>query len=148
VGGGAVPLSVGGARSPSNTTLLGRGLPQYQMASWYIQSFGHNTPTLETDRTMVPQRRVNRYLWWLPKLVSWSLTSLFSTNMAISETKWLPKNYWLLRECSFWDGVWIRELYTHQSWRACDCCSGRRSWRARREKSSAELADDKSVVKY
>jgi len=29
---------------------LGRGLPPYQMASWSIQLFGHNTPTLQTDR--------------------------------------------------------------------------------------------------
>ena len=29
---------------------LGQGLPPYQVASWSIQSFGHNTPTLQTDR--------------------------------------------------------------------------------------------------
>ena len=29
---------------------LGRGLPPYQVASWSIQPFGHNTPTLQTDR--------------------------------------------------------------------------------------------------
>jgi len=29
---------------------LGRGLPPYQMASWSIQLFGHNTPMLQTDR--------------------------------------------------------------------------------------------------
>jgi len=28
---------------------LGRGLPPYQVASWSIQPFGHNTPTLQTD---------------------------------------------------------------------------------------------------
>jgi len=30
---------------------LGRGLPLYQVASWSIQLFGRNTPTLQTDRT-------------------------------------------------------------------------------------------------
>jgi len=28
----------------------GRGPPPYQVASWSIQPFGHNTPTLQTDR--------------------------------------------------------------------------------------------------
>ena len=29
---------------------LGRGLPPYQVVSWSIQPFGHNTPMLQTDR--------------------------------------------------------------------------------------------------
>ena len=29
---------------------LGRGLPPYHVASWSIQPFGHNTPTLQTDK--------------------------------------------------------------------------------------------------
>jgi len=29
---------------------LGQGLPLYQVASWSTQPFGHNTPTLQTDR--------------------------------------------------------------------------------------------------
>jgi len=29
----------------------GRGLPPYQVTSWCIQPFGHNIPTLQTDRT-------------------------------------------------------------------------------------------------
>jgi len=29
---------------------LGRGLPAFQVSSWSIQPFGHNTPTLQTDR--------------------------------------------------------------------------------------------------
>jgi len=29
---------------------LGRGLPPYQVASWSIQLFGHNTPMLHTDK--------------------------------------------------------------------------------------------------
>jgi len=29
----------------------GRGLPACQVSSWSIQPFGHNTPTLQTDRT-------------------------------------------------------------------------------------------------
>jgi len=53
-GGAAVPLSVGELGSHLTQCHLGRGLPPYQMASWSIQSFGHNTPTLQTDRTMVP----------------------------------------------------------------------------------------------
>jgi len=51
VGGSAVPLSVRGAGSPSNTMWLGQGLPPYQVVSWSIQPFGHNTPTSKTDRT-------------------------------------------------------------------------------------------------
>jgi len=31
----------------------GRGLPPCQVSSWYIQPFGHNIPTLQTDRTTV-----------------------------------------------------------------------------------------------
>jgi len=30
---------------------LGQGLPPYQVVSWSIQPFGHNTPMLQTDRT-------------------------------------------------------------------------------------------------
>ena len=40
--GAAVPLSVEGAGSPSNTMSLGRGLLPYHVASWSIQLFGHN----------------------------------------------------------------------------------------------------------
>ena len=29
---------------------LDRGLPPYQVASWSIHPFGHNTPTSQTDR--------------------------------------------------------------------------------------------------
>jgi len=44
-----VPLW-GGELGPHLTQFgLGRGLPPYQMASWSIQPFGHNTPTLQTD---------------------------------------------------------------------------------------------------
>jgi len=48
----AVPLSVGAADGPNLTQcdLLGRGLPSYHVASGSIQPFGHNTPTLQTDR--------------------------------------------------------------------------------------------------
>jgi len=46
---------------------LGRGLPPYQMASWSIQPFGHNTPTLQTHRTMVLQHSANHYFQRLPK---------------------------------------------------------------------------------
>jgi len=38
---------------------LGRGLPRYQVASWSIQPFGHNTPTLQTDSTGQTDRQVN-----------------------------------------------------------------------------------------
>jgi len=33
---------------------LVRRLPPYQVTSWSIQAFGHNTPTWQTDRTAVP----------------------------------------------------------------------------------------------
>jgi len=33
-----------------NTMLPGPRPPPYQVASWSIQPFGHNTPTLQTDR--------------------------------------------------------------------------------------------------
>ena len=57
---------------------LGRGLPPYQVASWSIQPFGHNTPTLQTDSTgqdktgqtdgtMVRQQRANRFTNGRPK---------------------------------------------------------------------------------
>jgi len=36
---------------------LGWGLPPYQVASWSIQPFGHNTPTSQTDTT---DRQTNR----------------------------------------------------------------------------------------
>jgi len=39
---------------------LGRGLPLYQLASGYIQPFGHNTPTSQTDRQIDRQDRADR----------------------------------------------------------------------------------------
>jgi len=52
--GCCAPFCGGGRElSPQLTQCgLGRGLPQYQVASWSIQQFGHNTPTYtQTDRT-------------------------------------------------------------------------------------------------
>jgi len=49
--GAAVPLSVGRAGYHLTQCRLVRGLPSYQVASWSIWPFGHNTPTLQTDRT-------------------------------------------------------------------------------------------------
>ena len=47
VGEVAVPLSVGGGGSPSNT--MSPGLrPPYQVASWSVQPFGHNATTYQT----------------------------------------------------------------------------------------------------
>jgi len=40
-----------GAESPSNSIWPGQGLPPCQVSSWSIQLFGHNTPTLQRDRT-------------------------------------------------------------------------------------------------
>jgi len=49
--GATMPLSVGGAGFPSNTMSPGpRPIPPYQVVSWSIQPFGHNTPTSQTDR--------------------------------------------------------------------------------------------------
>jgi len=42
----------GGELGPRITQCgLGRGLYPYQLTSWSIQPFGHNTPTLQTDTT-------------------------------------------------------------------------------------------------
>ena len=48
---GGLCLFSGGAGSPSNTVWPCQGLPPYQVSSWSIQPFGHNTPTSQTDRT-------------------------------------------------------------------------------------------------
>jgi len=48
--GAVVPLSVGELSSHVTQCRLGRDLPPWQVASWSIQPFGHNTPTLQTDR--------------------------------------------------------------------------------------------------
>jgi len=48
--GGCAPFG-GGRLSPHLTQCgQGRGLPPYQVASWSIQPFGHNTPTLQTGQ--------------------------------------------------------------------------------------------------
>jgi len=52
--GCSVPLSVGELGPNLTQCVLDRGLPPYQVVSWSIQPFGHNTPTLQTDRTTVP----------------------------------------------------------------------------------------------
>jgi len=53
--GATVPLSVGGAGSPSNTmSPRPRGLPPYQVTSWSIQPCDHSTLSLQTDRTTLP----------------------------------------------------------------------------------------------
>jgi len=44
--GTGVPLSVGGGLGPHLTQcIMGRGLPPYEVTAWFIQPFGHNTPT-------------------------------------------------------------------------------------------------------
>ena len=40
----------GGCCAPFHWGNWGRGLPPYQMASWSIQPFDHNTPTLQTEQ--------------------------------------------------------------------------------------------------
>jgi len=50
-GGASVPLSVGGAGSPSNTMSPGPSLPPYQVASWSIQPFGYNTDRQDRQRS-------------------------------------------------------------------------------------------------
>jgi len=46
------PFQWGGELGPHLSQYgLGRGLPPYQVASWTIQPFGHNTPTLQTGQT-------------------------------------------------------------------------------------------------
>jgi len=68
-GGCCAPFAGGGDGSPHLTQCgLGRGLPPYQVASWSIQPFSHNTPTLQTyrqdrqsDRKTVRLQRANRF---------------------------------------------------------------------------------------
>jgi len=50
-GGLLCPFPRGRAGSPSNTMSPRPRLPPYQVAPWSIQPFGHNTPTLQTERT-------------------------------------------------------------------------------------------------
>jgi len=49
--GAAVSLSVGGLGPHLIQCCLGGGLPPYQVASWSILSFRHNTSTLQTVQT-------------------------------------------------------------------------------------------------
>jgi len=65
--------SHGGIGLSSNTRFLGTTRVHNQRASWSVQPFLQGSRSRQTDR---PTHR----------LVSWSLTSLFSKNMAISET--------------------------------------------------------------
>ena len=48
-GGCCASLRGGELGSHLTQCRLSRGLPPYQVASWSIQPFGHNTPTLQTD---------------------------------------------------------------------------------------------------
>jgi len=61
LGGCCAPFLAGaGELGPHLTQCgLGRGLPLYQVTSWSIQLFGHNTPTSQTDR-QTRQDRPNR----------------------------------------------------------------------------------------
>jgi len=59
-GGAAVSLSVRAPAPHLTQCRLGRVLPLYQVAPWSIQlcqPCGHNTPTIQTHRTMVPYIR-------------------------------------------------------------------------------------------
>jgi len=56
--GGCAPLG-GGAGSPSNTMSPRPGLSPYQVASWSIQPFGHNTPTSQTGQTNRTDRQTD-----------------------------------------------------------------------------------------
>ena len=48
--GGCAPLGEGELGPHLTQCGQGRGLPVCQVLSWSIQPFGHNTPTLQTDR--------------------------------------------------------------------------------------------------
>jgi len=49
-GGLLCPFPWGELGSNLTQCRLGRGLSPYQVASWSVQAYGHNTPTLQTDR--------------------------------------------------------------------------------------------------
>jgi len=51
-GGADLPLSVGELGRYLTQCCLDRGLPPYQVVSWSIQPFVHNTPTLQTDSSI------------------------------------------------------------------------------------------------
>jgi len=54
VGAGLLcPFPWGESLVPSNTVAWAEAYTSVQVASWSIQPFGHNTPTLQTDRTTV-----------------------------------------------------------------------------------------------
>jgi len=94
--GAAVPLS-GKELGPDLTQCrLGQALPRtewYELVSWSVQPFGHNTPTLQTDRTTVRQHKANRFTNGHPKI---------GLN--------LPK-LWLLSVLSFCNTVYYRPSY-------------------------------------
>jgi len=48
---GYAPLGEGELGPHLTQCAQGRGLPACQVSSWSVQPFGHNTPTLQTDRT-------------------------------------------------------------------------------------------------
>ena len=48
---GVVPLWRRGSWSHLTQCGQGRGLPACQVSSWFIQPFGHDTPTLQTGQT-------------------------------------------------------------------------------------------------
>jgi len=60
MGRAAVPLSVGELGAHLTQYRLGRGLPPYQVASYSIQPFGHNTTTLRTEQTEEWSRIIGR----------------------------------------------------------------------------------------
>jgi len=47
--GGCAPFGVGELGPNLTQRGLGRGLPPYHVAPWFIQPFGHSTPTSQTD---------------------------------------------------------------------------------------------------
>ena len=55
--GGCCATFRGGAGSSSNTVRLGRGLPPYQVASWFIQPFGHHRHGPRLIRTQAAFRK-------------------------------------------------------------------------------------------
>jgi len=92
---------------------LGRVLLPYQVASWSIQPFGHNTPTMsQTDRqTTVRFDRANRFTTGRPETIrGWTITHTTSSRKKRAAN--LGSNTQVYTQRQFRRHVHVQYIYT------------------------------------
>ena len=104
----------------------GRGLPPYQVASWSIEPFGHNTPTSQTDRQTGQDRQrsdsIGRIvLQTSPKIKKHELLVFLNYNVC-RYIEWYALQWWSLETCVLSQECLEAWFFVSRSWLSLDTC--------------------------